>query len=59
MQPREVQRMAVHAARGSVELPRHRCGCVMDRTKPRGTDPPRDQNQEGACRESGQELLLK
>ena len=51
--------MAVHAARGSGELPRHQCGCVVDRTEPQGRDPPRDQNQEGACGESGQELLPK
>lgn len=59
MQPREVQHVAVHAAPGSVELPRHRCSCVVDRAKPQRRDPPRDQNQEGACRDSGQELLLK
>lgn len=57
--PEEVQRVVVTEAQGSTELPGHPCGHTVDRTEPGGREPPRDQNQEGACRESGQELPLR
>lgn len=57
--PEEVQRMVVTEAQGSTELPGHQCGHTVDRTEPRGREPPRDQNQEDACRGSGQELPLR